>query len=534
MYVGMRVQISGLASRADLNGTVGVALSFESAKSRYAVETSSGEQLALKAANLSLAPDEPAAAPTPEDDRRELLECARYGEEEELSVLLSRGVPAGYADDQGTTALHRAAANGHVACVRLLAAGGCPHAPNASGNLPLHWAVQQGHIEATRALLQLYPDADVLAQNSFGKSVSSEAFARGDAALVELVLAHSSAAKLEPEGGGDEGGGEGGGEGEGGGTAAMEGEVTHTFRFGEGAASPLVHVRELGELGADDQTRILGATADYDRTGLQLWAASIVLSRWLVQLADQIDGRGVIELGAGCGLCGIVAARLCGASHVCLTDLATETMDNLRHNLDINGLLDDSPTAAATEQQGSLASTLALDWRHPSTWPPAQPLVIGADLIYADEAVSPLLAAVDGLVAVGGAFLYVAPETNRRGETAFLSGLCARGWECQRSEVPPAFLANAFDEADGSEDDFYLLFAELKQRTYTLYCYTRIGERAPPPLPRARPPAAASQIHQKARDATGGAAVELRISALSSESVILSIGRTGGAAVELR
>ena len=141
--------------------------------------------------------------------------------------------------------------------------------------------MQQGHIEATRALLQLYPDADVLAQNSFGKSVSSEAFARGDAALVELVLAHSSAAKLEPEGGGDEGGGEGGGEGEGGGTAAMEGEVTHTFRFGEGAASPLVHVRELGELGADDQTRILGATADYDRTGLQLWAASIVLTRWL-------------------------------------------------------------------------------------------------------------------------------------------------------------------------------------------------------------------------------------------------------------
>lgn len=578
MYVGMRVTIDGLNSRPELNGLVGTAVSFEASKGRYAVQlANSDEKLALKAANLSLAADEEESAPTPEDDGRELLECARYGEHDELKQLLDRSVPAGFTDDQGTTALHYAAANGHLECVQLLAGAGCPHAANASGNLPLHWAVQQGHLDVTRALLSLYPEADVLAQNSFGKSVSSEAFAKGDAALVEVVLGHSSASKLEPEGG------EGGEDG-------MEGEVTHAFRFGESADGAVVHVRELGELGAFDPSRILGARMEEDRTGLQLWAASLVLSRWMyararhvakpystrhlarthgastpprakppwsllssypaaepahyptrhdlprvcsvclpplvsVQLTPQIAGRGVIELGAGCGVCGLVAAAVCGASQVIITDLAPVTMDNLAHNVAINGL--SAPRVVVAP----------LDWRDPATWPAAQPVVIGADLIYADEAVAPLTHTIEGLVAPGGAFIYVCPETNRRGEEAFLTGLVARGWGCQRSDVPPSFLANALaPEEDGtpvSDDDFYALFAELKQRTYSLYCFTRMGERdAPPPLP----PQPAQAMAAVGGD---GAAppVEVQVSAAGSDRVTMSIahgaGGGGGDAMDL-
>ena len=405
MYVGMRVEISGLNSRPELNGRVGQAVSYESAKSRYAVEVD-GKRIALKASNLSLAADDN-AEPTPEDEGLELLECARYGEEDELKQLLAKGVPPTFTDGQGNNALHRASANGHLGAVRLLAEAGCPHVANASGNFPLHWAVQQGHVEVTKALLALFPDADVLAQNSFGKSVSSEAFAKGDAGLVEAVLAHSSAAKLDPE---EQAGGGGGGATDGADDAGMvEAEATHAFRFGP-EGTPLVKVRELGELGHDDPSRVLGkemAGAD-DRTGLQLWAASIVLSRWLVELAPRLRGRGVVELGAGCGLCGIVAARLCGASPVLMSDLADETMANMAHNLSLNGL---APPAA---------STLTLDWRDKASFPPPQPVVIGADLVYCREAVAPLASAIDALVAPGGAFLYVCPETNRLGEAEFL------------------------------------------------------------------------------------------------------------------
>ena len=55
----------------------------------------------------------------------------------------------------------------------------------------------------------------------------------------------------------------------------------------------------------------------------------------------------MLELGAGCGLCGIVAARLCASGPVLLTDLAPATMDNLHHNLALNGARAAARTANA-------------------------------------------------------------------------------------------------------------------------------------------------------------------------------------------
>ena len=129
MYVGMRVLIEGLKARPDLNGMVGEAESFEVGKGRYGVKLPSGEKIALKSGNLSLAPDDEAegAAMTPEDEGLELLDCARYGEEPEVRELLAKGVPAGFTNADGTTALHFASANGHASIVQLLANAGCPH-----------------------------------------------------------------------------------------------------------------------------------------------------------------------------------------------------------------------------------------------------------------------------------------------------------------------------------------------------------------------------------------------------------------------
>ena len=152
-----------------------------------------------------------------------------------MQQLLAKGVPVTFTDGQGNMALHRASANGHVEIVHRLAAAGSPHTANTSGNFPLHWAVQQGHVEVAKALLALYPDADVLAQNSFGKSVSSEAFSKGDPALLEVVLAHSSAAKLESEG--DEAGT----------SSALTGETTHAFAL-MGTSGTIVRVREVRAL----------------------------------------------------------------------------------------------------------------------------------------------------------------------------------------------------------------------------------------------------------------------------------------------
>ncbi len=43
-----------------------------------------------------------------EEINREILECARYGEDEDLRALLNSGGDVNYADSGGNTALHRA------------------------------------------------------------------------------------------------------------------------------------------------------------------------------------------------------------------------------------------------------------------------------------------------------------------------------------------------------------------------------------------------------------------------------------------
>ena len=194
------VRIFGLQKVPELNGQLGTALSYELDAGRYAVAVG-GETIRVKPANLelvapTLAPVVARTAPV-EEDSWELLECARYGEEEEMQQLLDAGVPVDFADDGGNTALHKAAANGHAGTVERLLAAGAALLPNESGNIPLHWAVQQGHLEVVKALL-LRSEADVLLQNSFGRSVVTEAFEKADAQVVEAVLQHSSAQGLEP------------------------------------------------------------------------------------------------------------------------------------------------------------------------------------------------------------------------------------------------------------------------------------------------------------------------------------------------
>ena len=67
----------------------------------------------------------------------------------------------------------------------------------------------------------------------------------------------------------------------------------------------------------------------------------------------------------------------------------------------------------------------------------------------------------------------VAPEggEGRQGGEQFIEAMREAGWECQQSAVPPAYHRNVLDE--GSDEEFELLFDELKTRTYTLYCYSR-------------------------------------------------------------
>lgn len=132
------------------------------------------------------------------EDCAELLECARYGETEDLVALLAAGVPPDTVDGGGSTALHRAAANGHVAVIEALAAAGARLLPNNAGSTPLHWAALNGQAAAAAALLTRWDSvARVLEKNALGRSALTEALHRGHAELARALLAHHSAAEVD-------------------------------------------------------------------------------------------------------------------------------------------------------------------------------------------------------------------------------------------------------------------------------------------------------------------------------------------------
>eukprot|EP00922_Rhytidocystis_sp_ex-Travisia-forbesii_P055845 GHVS01082688.1.p1 GENE.GHVS01082688.1~~GHVS01082688.1.p1 ORF type:complete len:171 (-),score=37.63 GHVS01082688.1:32-544(-) len=134
----------------------------------------------------------------------EILHVCRSGDLEHLNDLLalhasSTNQPPPFldscsssylltvVDDNANTALHLAAANGHVSVVVCLLSL-CPlliTSANSGGNTAVHWAVQNRQTEVVEVMLgakhQSDPTAynelvDVLAVNGCGRSVLGEAF----------------------------------------------------------------------------------------------------------------------------------------------------------------------------------------------------------------------------------------------------------------------------------------------------------------------------------------------------------------------
>lgn len=129
-----------------------------------------------------------------EEMNAEVLECARYGEEDDLRALLTAGADVNHVDVGGSTALHKAAANGEEGCLKVLHSFGAKFCKNGQGNTPAHWAAQNGKTNALKFLLENF-EVDVLAKNDLGRSILTEAFESKDTDCITLCLSHDSASE---------------------------------------------------------------------------------------------------------------------------------------------------------------------------------------------------------------------------------------------------------------------------------------------------------------------------------------------------
>lgn len=119
------------------------------------------------------------------------------------------------------------------------------------------------------------------------------------------------------------------------------------------------------------------AATDFDLTGQVLWTAARLTTYFLASSQGQelIRGKPIIELGAGCGLCGLLATQMC--PEVVFTDNEPEVLKILELNM--------KHTAP-----GCKASVVDLDWgseKHHAeleerTGRKRWPVVVGADVVF--------------------------------------------------------------------------------------------------------------------------------------------------------
>lgn len=106
-------------------------------------------------------------------------------------------------------------------------------------------------------------------------------------------------------------------------------------------------------------------------------------------------------MGAGCGLAGIVASRMCGVELVCLTDYDHGSLKLMRENVAKN-----SKTAATMVEYlewGTIPAFYhALDFRNDGF-----ELIVGTDLLYCVDVVAKLFHSVKQLMSKDGMFLLV-------------------------------------------------------------------------------------------------------------------------------
>jgi hypothetical protein len=203
-------------------------------------------------------------------------------------------------------------------------------------------------------------------------------------------------------------------------------------------------------------------------------------------MLDRFANRTVIELGAGCGIPGMVVAASGSSSSsnndnvpsedpnaaataivrsrqppskVYLTDFNSKTVENLRYNAQLN------------QDQTTTVDVRYMNWQDPATWPDERlDFVIGSDLIYQSDMVPLLVQTVAGLLQKNESsrFLYVAPDTGRKGQEGLVAALAKAGLELDSvRDAPAAYSANPLYSQD--EEECFLHFNELSSMRFKLY-----------------------------------------------------------------
>jgi len=215
-------------------------------------------------------------------------------------------------------------------------------------------------------------------------------------------------------------------------------------------------------------TKRQSAQAD---VGFVMWPSAIVLSRWLVSNPHVLQGKSILELGAGCGLVGITAAHIIAKKNdhessmqqqVIITDVNEVVLENIAQNIHLNDVVSlasvaklDFYTQTGTHKEGKwmAGETNGL----PETQRPPVDVILAADIIcQPEDAIASAKTIYDALKPGGVALVVCATAEHRFGVEIFASECEERGLEVVASNVAEMY--------DGG-----LLFGEQQMQTAAGY-----------------------------------------------------------------
>ena len=135
------------------------------------------------------------------------------------------------------------------------------------------------------------------------------------------------------------------------------------------------------------------AVSVFGETGLVVWGAALLLSEYIIASAAKFEGKRLLELGAGTGLSGLVAACCAAPAAVTLTDSVPVVLRNLRHNVSMN----------ADAFCGTKVEVEAFDWALPDPGGEEAArlrpdVVLAADCVYGPEVNNVLAPALQRLL----------------------------------------------------------------------------------------------------------------------------------------
>lgn len=175
----------------------------------------------------------------------------------------------------------------------------------------------------------------------------------------------------------------------------------------------ILHVGSV--LSREEENHFLGELKGRVPYGVALWPAAIALAHELASRGDGLSGRRVLELGAGTGLPGIVAATL--GARVVQTDRDELALSACKLNCGRNGV-------ETAEQR--LSDWVA--WEDRGRYE----LMIGSDILYGEETQPHLRRIFETNLAPGGRVLLSDPF--RAVSLRLLEALEADGWSVTLSK----------------------------------------------------------------------------------------------------